>query len=85
MTSYRPLPFPPRYVDRLTVSAPRDFGLAVREAAAKQGLSVADFIRMAAGERTVAAGVACPRLPVLSNSTFTPDRIQRRHKSERPK
>ncbi|MGY4476347.1 hypothetical protein [Bradyrhizobium sp. USDA 3364] len=78
--TYRPLPFPARYVDRLVVSAPQDFGRAVREAAAKQGLSTADFVRLAVAERAADAGIACPRLPILSNSTFTPDRITRRVK-----
>ncbi|MCA1399351.1 hypothetical protein [Bradyrhizobium sp. BRP56] len=78
--TYKPLPFPDRYVDRLTVSAPQAFGRAVREAAARQGLSTADFVRLAVAERAVDAGIAVPRLPILSNSTFVPDRIQRRGK-----
>jgi uncharacterized protein (DUF1778 family) len=72
---YQPLPFPDRYSDRLIAAVPAPFGRAIRAAAARAGLTVADFVRVAVAERATEGGIECPRLPILSNSTYTTARL----------
>lgn len=72
MTTYSPLPRPEYYARRISVNVPASFDAAVRSAARRLGLSVSDYVRLAAAERATRDGVEVPRLPITSNSNFQP-------------
>jgi hypothetical protein len=67
---YQPPPPPAYYDRRISVSVPADFDRAVREAAKRAGLSLADFCRIALGKEAVRTGVTAPPLPARSISRF---------------
>lgn len=60
-------PIPETYFDeRLTVAVPADFRDAVRMAADRRGLTLADYAREALAERMDRDGVSRPDIPTLS-------------------
>jgi hypothetical protein len=54
------------FTERLTIAAPADFRDAVRAAARRQGLTIADYTRSALSARMKGDGVSFPSLPCLS-------------------
>ena len=55
---FRDLPFS----DRLRVAMPEEFGMAVRTAAERHGVTIADYARLALSERLERDGVSFPHL-----------------------
>ncbi|MDB5652477.1 MAG: hypothetical protein JWQ94_90 [Tardiphaga sp.] len=56
-----------KFTDRIGIAVPSRFSEAVHRAADAQGLSVADFARLALSDRMKRAGVEHDRLPAISS------------------